>query len=106
VHGDRAYVTDTVGGAVLEYRLRPELRFARRIGIRGGPYGIAADPARERLWVTLTARNELVEIPMRRPRIVRRFPTVRAPDGVAVDPSSGRVLVAGSASGQLQIVDP
>jgi DNA-binding beta-propeller fold protein YncE len=107
VHGHDAYVTDTRGGSFLVYSLRPELDLVRRVSLRGGPYGIAVDPVRSRLWVTLTAKNELAELPATRlPRIVRHFPTVRQPDGVAVDPRTGRVFVTGREAGVLQLVDP
>ena len=36
---------------------------------------------------------------------VARFPTVRQPNTVAVDPSSGRVFVGSRETGQLQLID-
>jgi DNA-binding beta-propeller fold protein YncE len=106
--GDRwLYVTDTRGGALLVYRIAPELELVRRLHLPGAPYGIAADPVRRRLWITLTARNEVVELPAHgRPHVLRRLPTVRQPNGVAVDPRSGRVFVTGLADGVLQLIDP
>ena len=107
IRGGDAYVTDTRGGALLVFALRPRLELVRRASLRGGPYGIALDAARNRLWVTLTARNLLAELPATRlPRIVRHVPAVRQPNGVAVDPRSGRVYVTGAHAGVLQIVDP
>ena len=62
----------------------------------GGPYGVALDPLRRRLWVTLPALNQLVELPAHgRPHVLRRFATVRQPDSVAVDEHTGRVFVTG-----------
>jgi sugar lactone lactonase YvrE len=105
--GNDAYVTDTRGGSLLVFSLRPRLELVRRASLRGGPYGIALDAVRNRLWVTLTARNVLAELPATRlPRIVRHVPAVRQPNGVAVDPRSGRVYVTGAHAGVLQIVDP
>jgi DNA-binding beta-propeller fold protein YncE len=96
VLGDDAFVADTRGGTLLVFSLRPRLQLVRRANLRGGPYGLALDPSRRRLWVTLTARNELVEVTAdRRPRVLRRVPTVRQPDGVALDPRSGLVVVTG-----------
>jgi DNA-binding beta-propeller fold protein YncE len=101
--GGRFFVVDTRGSALLEVRLDP-LRVHRRTQLGGRPYGIAMDPARRRYWVTLTARNEVAELTDH--RVLRRFPTVRQPNFVAVDPRSGRVFVAGRRHGTLQFFDP
>ena len=37
---------------------------------------------------------------------VARFPTVRQPNTVAVDPTTGRVFVGSRETGQLQLIDP
>jgi DNA-binding beta-propeller fold protein YncE len=100
--GDDAFVADTRGGALLVFSLRPRLVLMRRANLRGGPYGLAVDPVRRRLWVTLTARNELVEVTADpRPRVLRRLPTLRQPNDVTVDPRSGVVAVSGSDGVQL-----
>jgi hypothetical protein len=101
--GERFFVVDTRGGALLEVRLDP-LRVHRRTHLGGAPYGIALDPERRRYWVTLTARNEVAELTDH--RVLRRFPTVRQPNSVAVDPHSGRVFVASRTDGTLQFFDP
>jgi DNA-binding beta-propeller fold protein YncE len=101
--GERFFVVDTRGDALLEVRLDP-LRVHRRTHLGGTPYGIALDAARRRYWVTLTARNEVAELTDH--RVLRRFPTVRQPNSVAVDPRSGRVFVAGRRDGTLQFFDP
>jgi hypothetical protein len=99
------YVVDTDGGALLVFRTAPELELVRRYPLPGSPYGIALDAVARRLWVTLTARNELVELPAHgRPHVLRRFATVRQPNGVAIDPSTGRVFVTGRADGVLQAI--
>ena len=104
------FVADTEGDAVLVFRVGADgsLRLTRRVYVAGAPYGIAIDPERRRLWVTLTARNELVELPAhRRPHIIQRLPTVRQPDTVAVDTSTGDVAVTGRTNGVLQVLrDP
>ncbi|MDX6714431.1 MAG: hypothetical protein QOH30_989 [Baekduia sp.] len=103
--GDRLFVADTRGGALLVFRTGPKLRLTRRVGLPGSPYGMAIDPIRHRLWVTLTARNELVALPAHgRPRVMRRLPTVRQPDAVAVDAALGIVAVAGRSAGVLQLI--
>lgn len=105
--GGRLFVTDTQGGALLVFQTTPKLELVRRVYLPGSPYGIAVDPARHRLWVTLTARNEVVELPAHgRPHVLRRLPTVRQPDSVAVGVAGGRVLVTGRTAGVLQVIAP
>jgi DNA-binding beta-propeller fold protein YncE len=101
--GERFFVVDTRGDALLEVRLHP-LRIHRRTHVEGTPYGIALDTARRRYWVTLTAENRVAELTDH--RVLRRFPTVRQPNSVAVDPRSGRVFVASRKDGTLQFFDP
>jgi hypothetical protein len=104
--GDRLYVADTRGGALLVFATRPKLALVRRVYLPGGPYGIALDPVRHRLWVTLTARNEVVELAATgRPHPLVRLPTVRQPDSVAVDPALGTLAVTGRDAGVLQLID-
>ena len=101
--GTRFFVVDTRGGALLEVRLDP-LRVHRRTHLGGTPYGIVLDPERRRYWVTLTAHNQVAELTDR--RVLRHFPTVRQPNSVAVDSSTGRVFVASRLDGTLQFFDP
>ncbi len=103
-------VADTRGGALLFFRLGPEPRMERKVTLPGSPYGLAFDAARRRLWVTLTATNQLAGFdlsgsaaPPNEPFVT--LPTVRQPNSVAVDPASGRVFVAGAADATLQVVD-
>ncbi len=103
----RLYVADTRGGAISVFETRPRLRFVARLPLPGSPYGLAVDDERERLWVTLTARNRLAEVTLgARPRVLRTLPTVRQPNSVAVDPRNGRVLVASRSDGTLQLIEP
>jgi len=106
--GDRLFVADTRGNAVLSYATRPSLRLVGRFVLPGSPYGIAIDRVRRRLWVTLTARDELVELDVRASRghVVDSYATDRQPNTVAVDPRDGRVYVADAAAGVVQIIDP
>jgi hypothetical protein len=104
--GGLIYVVDTTGDGLLVFERRPRLHLTRRLPLLGKPYGIAADPVNKRLWVTLTATNELVELADgARPHRLHTLPAVRQPDSVAVDPRTGRVSVSGRADGVLQIVD-
>jgi DNA-binding beta-propeller fold protein YncE len=103
--GDRLYVADTQGGALLVFRTRPGLTLTYRVKLPGSPYGMAIDPIRHRLWITLTARNEVVALPAHgRPLVQLRLPTVRQPDAVAVDAALGIVAVAGRSAGVLQLI--
>jgi DNA-binding beta-propeller fold protein YncE len=101
-------VADTRGGALLRYRLHPDVRLLERLALSGRPYGLAADPGRRAVWVTLTDSNRLVGLRVTRDRLrpFANLPTVRQPNSVAVDVASGRVDVAGSAEGILQIITP
>jgi DNA-binding beta-propeller fold protein YncE len=105
--GGLIYVIDTSGDGLLVFELRPELRLTRRLPLLGAPYGLAVDAIRSRIWVTLTATNELLELAAgARPHRLRRFPAVRQPNTVATDAESGRVFVAGRADGVLQLLEP
>lgn len=99
-------VADTRGNALLFFDLDP-LAERVRLELDGTPYGIAYDERADLLWVTLTARNELVgfDLSGATAREVARFPTVRQPNTIAVDPNSGRVWVASRTTGELQTID-
>ncbi|MGH3826826.1 MAG: YncE family protein [Pseudonocardiaceae bacterium] len=101
-------VIDTRGGAVLLYELAPKVRQIGRIPLPGTPYGVAYDPVRDRLWVTLTARNEVIGLDLgaRDPVLTAPLPTVRQPNTVAVDSATGRLFVTGTAEGVLELIDP
>ena len=101
--GARLFVVDTRGNGLIEVSTDP-LRVHRRTHLEGSPYAIAFDPVRKRFWVTLTATNRVAELTDR--RVLRSFPTVRQPNSVAVDPLTGRVLVAGRKDGTVQLLDP
>ncbi len=103
----RFLVADTRGDAVLVADVDP-LRIVATYALPGTPYGVAHDDAAQILWVTLTARNEVVGLSTAGERLteVARFPTVRQPNTVAVDPDSGRIFVASRATGELQLIDP
>jgi DNA-binding beta-propeller fold protein YncE len=105
---DRFYVADTGGDAILVYEGGTDPRLLDRANLPGSPYGIAVDGRRGHLWVTQTARNRVVEMELTdiAPKIVAGYPTVRQPNSVAVDERSGRVIVVGRDSGDVQIFDP
>ena len=105
---DRFYVTDTGGDAVLVYEGGADPRLLDRANVPGSPYGIAVDERRDRLWVTQTALDRVVEMEVTdlAPKIIASYPTVRQPNSVAVDERSGRVVVVGRDSGDVQIFAP
>ncbi len=105
--GGRVYVADTAGDAILLFRTRPRLELVRRVALPGAPHGMTIDRERGRLWVTLTARNEVVWLPANgAPRPVERYATVRQPNSVGVHEPTGRVFVASRTDGTLQLLDP
>lgn len=73
----------------------------------GGPYGLAYDPQRDRLWVASSGTNRVIGYDMTQPtpREVMEIPAVQNPYSVGVDPTTGRLFVAGVSGGQVQIVD-
>jgi DNA-binding beta-propeller fold protein YncE len=102
---DRLLVTDTRGGRVL--LVDPRARdVVASLALPGSPYGLATDPATGRAWVTLTGRNEVVQLHVGAAAVteVRRWPTVRQPDTVAAQAADGCLFVTGTADAQLQRV--
>ena len=105
--GDRLYVTDTDGDGLLVFATRPKLELRRRLAMPTGPYGIAIDPERGLLWVTLTGTNRVrVLTTDDPPRTIADLPAVRQPNTVGVDPVSGRAFVTGKVDGVVQLLDP
>jgi DNA-binding beta-propeller fold protein YncE len=104
----RLYVVDTRGDALLRFAVGDELLLESTIDLPGAPYGVAVDSVRELLWITLTGTNELVGFDTTMPEAteVYRVPTVALPFTVAVDERDGTVVVSGTGSGELQLVDP
>jgi DNA-binding beta-propeller fold protein YncE len=102
------YVADTQGEQILTYYVGRHSRLIGETPAAGTPYGLAIDPMRERLWVTDTATNRLTEytIAGERPRRVASYPTVRQPNSVTVDESTGAVFVAGRADGRVERIEP
>jgi hypothetical protein len=101
----RVLVADTRGGALLAFSLDP-LLMRQRYPVAGAPYGLAYDAERDLAWVTLTERNEVVgfDVAGEEPVEEHRFPTVEQPNSVAVDPSSGRVVVASATGKGIQVI--
>lgn len=100
-------VADTVGGAVFLLRITPEVQQVARVDAPGRPYGLAFDPERNLLLTTLTADNLLRVVDVSdpaNPRTLGDLPTVTQPNSVAVDPTTGDVVVTGTTDGVLQVI--
>ncbi|MCJ0977825.1 hypothetical protein MTX35_08930 [Rhodococcus sp. ARC_M12] len=103
---------DTDGGTVLLASVDPDgdIRQIASIDAPGNPYGLAVDPERRLLFVTLTASNVLRVVDVSdpaAPRTLGDVPTVTQANSVAVDPRTGDVVVTGSdpgASSSIQII--
>jgi DNA-binding beta-propeller fold protein YncE len=104
---ERMIATDTRGNAVLVFAPLPAPRQVAAISQPGGPYGVAYDGTRDRLWVASSGTNEVIGYDMTEPtpRQVQRLPTVQNPYTVAVDMTSGRLFVAGVSAGVVQVID-
>jgi len=108
--GGAYWVVDTNGGAILGFRIAAHgPKQVATIPVGDTPYGIAYDGRRSTLWVTLTGRNQLIGLRLAGTTAVSRttFDTVRQPNTVAVDETSGQIVVTGSTpDGALQIIQP
>ena len=106
-HG-RMIAADTRGNAVRVFEPLPRPREIASVPQVGGPYGIAYDPVRDRLWVASSGTNEVIGYDMAdpTPREVTRLPTVQNAYTLGVDAKTGRLFIAGTTAGVVQIVDP
>lgn len=105
-HG-RMIATDTRGDAVRVFTPLPTPREVASVPQPGGPYGIAYDWPRDRLWVASSGTNEVIGYDMSspNPRLVQRFPTVQNPYTLGVDADTGRLFVAGVTGGVIEIIE-
>jgi hypothetical protein len=101
----RLYVTDTRDGELLIFSTGP-LVLRQRYPVSGAPFGLAYQKANRTIWVTSTARNELLgfDVTGGTPREIGRHATARQPDAVAVEPDGGTLAVAGRAEGVVQVI--
>lgn len=101
----RVFVADAGSDGLLIYRLRPDFALERRLRLRGQPFGLAADPARHRLYATLRARDLVVELPDHgRPHVLAAFATPHRPERVRV--GAGGVLTVTGSDGARRRIDP
>ncbi len=68
---------------------------------------MAVDHSTNTVWITLTARNEVVGIDTssNSPTVIARYPTVLQPNTVAVEPGSHRLWVTGTTDGVVERID-
>jgi hypothetical protein len=101
----RVFVADAGSDGLLVYRLAPGFVLERRLRLRGEPYALAADHARDRLYATLRTRDLVVELPDHgRPHVLRAFATPHRPERVTVD--AGGVLTVTGSAGERRRIDP
>jgi hypothetical protein len=104
------WVNDTNGGAVLGLTLTqhgPRQVATIHLGAGSKPYGIAYDAVHHILLTTLTGPDQLVELSLRGTAVLRRRiqPTVQQPNTVAVDPTTGQIVITGSIpTGHLELL--
>lgn len=103
VGADTILVADTRGNQVITLATDP-LKYRASLALPGSPYGLAADPQQPVAWVTLTGRNQVVELDLSHaaPTEIARLDTVQQPDTVAVAPGSHTIWIAGNATGVVQ----
>lgn len=103
IGGNRMIVSDTRGNRMLVFSVEP-LKEVGAIALPGAPYGMAVDYSTETVWVTLTARNEVVGLDVSggTPKVIARYPTVRQPNTVAVAPGSTQLWITGTHDGVVQ----
>ncbi|MGA7397712.1 MAG: YncE family protein [Solirubrobacterales bacterium] len=102
--GGDVFVADTEGDQLLRFSVGSDPEQVDSVAAAGTPYGIAVDSRRERVWVTLTATNQLAGYRIDGPTMQRfaTYPTIRQPNSVTVNPESGNVFVASRTEGQIQ----
>jgi DNA-binding beta-propeller fold protein YncE len=95
-HWGRVLVTDPRTRELTVYSANP-LMMRQRIPTTSAPYAVTYDNVHEIAWVTLTETNEVVgyDLSTGTAREVHRYPTVRQPNAIAVDPETGELFVAG-----------
>ncbi len=95
----RILVTDAVGRELLVYSSE-DLLLRQRFPVDAQPWAVAYDDKSDIAWISTPGTNEVVGYTLETgiPVEVKRFPTVRQPDSIAVDSNSGDLFV-GSATG-------
>jgi DNA-binding beta-propeller fold protein YncE len=106
---DRLVVADTRGNALLGFALGGTPHQIFRLPLTGNPYGIAVDEDRRRVYVALSASNEVVRLDEMPDGSLRRVgpavSTVRQANSLGVDPRTGILFIGGADfPGSVQVV--
>ncbi len=104
-------VADTTGDAMLIVRVGAHPAVLASFPVPDGPYGLAVDLTRHRLWVASSGDDTLRMFTLgaagSTPKLGPTYLTVQQPNSLAVVPSTGDVIVAGATpQGQLQEITP
>lgn len=99
----RVLVADTRGGQLLVFGVDP-LIARQAYPVDDAPYGIAGSS--KLVWVSLTASNTVVgyDLATGIPVEKVRYPTVRQPNALAYDDSSGTLYVVSGADAGVQVI--
>ncbi len=99
-----ALVADTRGDQLLVYGVDP-LMLRQAYPVRGAPYGLAGSA--ELVWVTQTATNTVIgyDLATGIPVEKVRYPTVRQPNALAFDDTSGTLYVVSGDGGGVQVIE-
>ncbi len=99
----RILVTDAAGRELLVYSSE-DLLLRQRFPVGAQPWAIAYDDKSDIAWISTPGTNEVVGYTLETgsPVEVKRFPTVRQPDSIAVDSNSGDLFVGSATGGGLQ----
>jgi DNA-binding beta-propeller fold protein YncE len=103
------YVADTLGGSLLVYHLSgPRLQRVGtvQLGRSSRPYGLASDPGRGWVFVTLTGTDQLMGLRFQDGRVTERlsWTTGRQPNSVAWDPTDRTAVVGDTASDEIEFI--
>jgi hypothetical protein len=97
-------VADTRGGQLLVYGVDP-LMLRQAYPVRQAPYGLAG--SRTLAWVTQTGTNTVIgyDLTTGTPVEKVRYPTVRQPNLLAFDETSGTLYVVSGAGAAVQVIE-
>jgi DNA-binding beta-propeller fold protein YncE len=97
-------VADTRGGQLLVYGVDP-LMLRQAYPVRQAPYGLAG--SRTLAWVTQTGTNTVIgyDLTTGTPVEKVRYPTVRQPNLLAFDETSGTLYVVSGAGAGVQVIE-
>jgi YVTN family beta-propeller protein len=94
-YGDRVVVFfDALNGTV-----------GTKLGVAAEPYGMIADPAGRRAWVTHEYPGLVSEIDLAAEKVVRQIPAGTFPRGIAISPDENRVYISEFYTGILRALD-